>query len=263
MALPKLLRSPFRKQPPQIRQLFAAWLETDLGREIVAEQQTVLDELLPGIPGLRAAQLSSTSAPSMLDASVIPLRWTLAPCNGSAQVIARPAALPLAKRSLDLLVLHHCLDIEDNPHLVLREAVQALQPGGALVVVGFQPLGLWGLLRLFLLASRRPPWLARFLRPHRVSDWLQVLGCEVEGYESRFHNLPLAGNNARRRFRWLAWLGSHLWSQHGAFYVLVARKRAMMMRPKPSRFAVPGQVPNVIPVSMARWQRRDSSQEQS
>lgn len=262
MALPRLLRRPFRQQPPNIDQAFAEWLESDLGQALLADQQHLLNDLLPRLTGTRAMQVSVGTARELLSSSVIPLRWSMARQGGShASLLARPSALPLAKRSLDLLLLHHCLDFENDPHEALREAVQSLQPGGALVVVGFQPMGLWGLARLFRLTSGRVPWVGRFLRPHRVSDWLQLLACEVEGYESRFHNLPLATEQGRRRMGWLRSLGERLWPQHGAFYILVARKRAMLMRPQRSRFAMPNQVPNVIPVSMARWQRRNTRQE--
>lgn len=262
MALPRLLQRPFRRQPPDTDLAFSDWLDSELGQALLAEEQSLLAEVLPRLTGTRALQVSVGSGRNLLDSSTIPLRWLAARQQSDhVSLCAKPSALPLAKRSLDLLLLHHCLDFEDNPHEALREAVQSLQPGGSLVVVGFQPLGLWGLARLFRLASGAIPWVGRFLRPHRVTDWLQVLACEVEGYESRFHNLPLASDRGRRRMRWLAAIGERLWPQHGAFYILVARKRAVMMRPQRSRFAMPGQVPNVIPVSMARWQRRSPPQE--
>ncbi len=254
MALPRLLRSPFRRHPPEVHRAFADWLETELGQALLARERALLAEVLPSLPGTRAVQLAVGRPAALLDSCRMPLCWSLGLSDGDVR--ASPEALPLAKRSVDLMVLHHSLDFADRPHQVLREAVQSLEPGGHLVVVGFNPVGLWGLVRLFRAGNRRPPWVGRFLRPHRVSDWLHVLACRAEGLESGFHNLPLHDDRARRRFGWLEWLGSRLWSQHGAFYVLVARRQAVNMRPLYEEAEVPERLPNVVPVSMARWRRQ-------
>lgn len=265
MSLPRLLRNPFSKQPPETGRAFSVWQKTPLGQAVLEAERGLLDDVLPSITGERALQISVGCPVDLLASSHIPLRWHLAQEIGAgASVTARPVALPIAKHSLDLVVLHHGLDFDNQPHLALRGAVQCLRPGGHLIVVGFQPLGLWGLVRLFRLASRRVPWIARFLRPHRVTDWLHVLDCEVEGFESRLYGWPsrrMAARLREGRGLWLERLGARFWSQHGAFYVLVAQRRAAMIRPLRQRFRLSDGVPNVIPVSMARWQQ-DKRQEQ-
>lgn len=253
MGIPRLTRAPFRRQPPETGTAFTQWLQTPLGATLLAEEQRVLAEALPRLPGLRALQCCVGAPEPLLEASVAALRWTLGGAAG-VDILARPSRLPLARECLDLVLMHHTLDFEDDPHLALGQAARALRPGGSLVVVGFQPLGLWGLARLLRLNSREVPWIGRFIRPHRISDWLHVLACEVEGFEGGLYGLPLAGG--ARKPRWLEALGSRFWPQHGAFYVLVARKRAMMVRPLRPRFSLPQAAPNVVPVSMARWQQR-------
>ncbi|MCG4255597.1 hypothetical protein K6W37_17335, partial [Acetobacter senegalensis] len=72
---------------------------------------------------------------------------------------------------------------------------------------------------------------------------------------SGFYTLPLA-ERGRARLRWLDWMGRHLWWRHGGTYLLVARKRAAMMRPLATgnrRFA--RQRPTVVSVPVARWRR--------
>lgn len=252
MALPRLIRSPFAKLTPQTPAEFSCWLAEPLGASILAQQQAVLAEVLPRLPGTRALQCSVGTPPPLLSSCVMPLTWTLSASVG-ADLQARPSQLPIPPQCLDLVVLHHSLDFEDDPHLLLGQVSRALQPGGALVVIGFQPLSLWGLARL-LRRRRSAPWSGRFIRPHRVSDWLQVLACEVEGLEGGEYGLPRARQG--RLARLWSRIGRRLWPQHGAFYVLVARKRAAMMRPLRPRFTLPEQAPNVIAVPMARWQRR-------
>lgn len=255
MGIPRLIRNPFRKQPPDTGAAFDRWLETPAGETLLAAERAVLEDVLPRLPGLRAVQYAVGRPLGLLDSSVMPLRWTLGQHAG-VDMQALPAQLPVQRQCLDLVLLHHSLDFENDPHLLLGEAARVLQPGGALVIVGFQPLSLWGLSRLFRLGSGKVPWIGRFIRPQRVSDWLHVLACEVEGFESSLYSWPWHGSMRSRR-RWLERLGGRFWSQHGAFYVLVARKRAAMVRPLRSRFSLPHTAPNVIPVSMARWRRSE------
>src|SRR5690606_6144923 len=150
MAIPRLIRTPFRRQPPDTGAAFSAWLRTPVGEQLLAEERRVLADVLPRLPGLRALPCCAGTPESLLESSVMPLKWTLGTEPG-VDMLARPSQLPLPRQCLDLVLLHHSLDFEDDPHLVLGQVARALQPGGALVVVGFQPLGLWGLLRLFRL----------------------------------------------------------------------------------------------------------------
>lgn len=264
MALPPLIKTPFRKHPPDTDLAFAEWLETELGQSLLDSQRAVLDEVLPGIPGQRAVQVGMGEQADLLRRCVMPRHWYLGRRErGGTDAVALPAAMPLAKRSVDLVLLHHSLDFEDHPHRVLREAVSALQPGGAVVIVGFNPISLWGLTRLMRIASGRMPWAARFIRPLRLNDWLAVLSCEVEGFESGFFTPPLSVGK-RRRLRWLDRLGARFWPQRGGFYVLVARKRAAVMTPLKTRRERAEPAPNVVAVPMARrhgWQRRTRSED--
>ena len=75
---------------------------------------------------------------------------------------------------------------------------------------------------------------------------------------SGFYTIPF-GSQGRQRMRLFEWLGSMLWPRHGGTYLLVARKRAGVVKPLPSRQR---KVPRntVVPVPVARWgqQNRES-----
>lgn len=228
---------------------------------MLQEQRLLLDDILVRSVGYHALQCSVGGTEPLLESCRIRRRHYLGrPGDAGATLYADPASLPLANHSLDLVLLHHSLDFEANPHEVLREATRILIPGGLLVVVGFNPFSLWGITRLLRLTTGLAPWLARFLPAQRVHDWLCVLGLELEGYESAHYDLPL-GTAGRRRTAWLARLGARLWPRRGAFYILVARKRAAMIRPLRPRFALPERSPQVIPVPLAHWQRRNRPDE--
>ena len=85
----------------------------------------------------------------------------------------------MAANSVDALFLPHTLEFEPEPHSVLREAERVLIGEGHLIVLGFAPLGLWGL-RHRLQRSSFPPGLAELWSAARLSDGLRVLGFEVE-----------------------------------------------------------------------------------
>lgn len=256
MDLPRLLRSPFRRPPPETDRAFAEWLNSDSGQAMLTEQRSVLADILVRSVGYHAVQCSIGFAEPLLQASRIRRQHYVGrPAEGGITIAADPASLPFANHSVDLVLLHHSLDFEANPHEVLREVTRTLIPGGTVVLVGFNPLSLWGLVRLFRLGSQQLPWLARFLPAQRVHDWLGVLGLELEGYESAHYALPLK-EAGRQRFALIERMGRRLWPRRGAFYILVARKRAVMVKPLRPRFALPERSPQVIPVPLAQWQRR-------
>ena len=62
---------------------------------------------------------------------------------------------------------------------ILRAQLGGSIPGGNLIVLGFNPLGPWGL-RHGLARHGFPPGLDHLWSEARVSDWLRVLGFEVE-----------------------------------------------------------------------------------
>lgn len=262
MELPRLFRDPFRRLPPNYREHLLAWFSSPAGRRVLAAERHVLDDITPCIFGYHAAQVCAVLPESMLAESRILSRvlvGTGEESAGSVNVIASPHQLPFANDTLDLLVLHHGLDFEDHPHQVLREAARTVIPGGALVVIGFNPWSLFGFLRLFHLAALDAPWFARAISPHRVSDWLGVLDFRIDGLESSYYLPLLDRDRVVQRLAWLQYLGGRWWPRRGLFYVIVARKSVAPLKPvrRLQRQAVPVAVG--VPVAGRVSNRKDIS----
>lgn len=135
--------------------------------------------------------------------------------DGTAQLETRLVALdeelPIETDSVDVVVLLHSLDTSEDPHQVLREARRVLTPHGHLVLLGFNPVGVLGLLRR-LPGLRRPlRWQA--LQPvsaHKVQDWLSLLDFRCAPVRHKLVLPTLGRGRLARFFAWAdEWLVRH------------------------------------------------------
>jgi len=143
-------------------------------------------------------------------------------------VIGDWEGLPLGRNSVDLIVLQHTLDFSIDPRQVLREAVEVLSAEGWIVICGFNPLGLWGVSRIFFQSSGKMPWSARFLRPSRVQDWLTLLGAQVIGGSFFFYRPPVNSLRLLQKLDSLEHVGRRWWPTLSGAYLIVGQKRQMV-----------------------------------
>lgn len=157
-------------------------------------------------------------------------------------VVCDSGELPFANDSINLIILHHTLDVTAHPHQTLREACRVLRSGGHIVIVGFNPLSFWGVRKLF---SRRKnaPWMTRFLSPLRLEDWLNLLDVQPGHVSHKFYMPPIRSLSWLRRFGFLEKLGQRLRLPLGAFYTVYGQKRvagSISFKPKWRRQALQG-----------------------
>ncbi|MDX3772790.1 methyltransferase domain-containing protein [Chromatiaceae bacterium AAb-1] len=141
---------------------------------------------------------------------------------------AEPDALPVREHSVDAVLLAQCLEYSSDPHHVVREAHRVLMPDGYLLLTGFNPFSLMGVLGSLPWLKQRYPWSGRFFSASRVKDWLHLVGFEVVS-EQRFFCSNMLARETRRG-------ALSLWSERylnyfGACYLLVARKRELPLTP--------------------------------
>ncbi len=218
-------------------QALREWFETPLGRSLQAFEVNALRAVLPGLFGTVAVQLGRLGRLDMLDASVAPTRVVLdvlAAAGGEDPVVrGLPEQLPFLPGSVDLVLLPHTLDFSDDPHRVLREVECVLAPQGHAVVLGFNPLSLWGLKRALACRPRPVPWSGHFFRLARIKDWLALLGFECVQGRMLYYRPPLAREGVMDRLHFLDKMGDRWWPLAAAVYLLVARKRVLGVTPLP------------------------------
>lgn len=227
------------------------WLGGPLGELLLAQQRPLLEAELarlfggylvhygPGVDVPVAAQIQRSVRVG-------------APFSG-VEIACEEQAWPLGEHAADVVVLQHGLDFSLSPHGLLREAARSVRPGGHLLIVGINPWSAWGLRHLLARDALRQ---ARCIAPARVSDWLHLLGFALEKRRFGCYRPPLAANRWQSRLAGLESLGNTWQMPGGGFYLLVARKLVVGLRPL--RQAPRAGMGKLLPMPVAKVSRRDA-----
>ncbi len=210
-----------------VSKLEAEWFESPLGQHLLFREFRYFDHAVSDVFGFNAVQVGLQQI-NFLRNSRIPLQINCA-MEPDAGVRANPMFLPFESQSLDLLVLPHVLEFSANPHQVLREAERVLRPEARLVMAGFNPRSLWGLMSNFKGNESAYPWNGNFLNISRVKDWMALLGLEVAAGSMCCYRPPINRENWLRRMRFMEPAGDRWWAMGGGVYFLQAVKRVQGM----------------------------------
>jgi SAM-dependent methyltransferase len=222
-----------------IRRELESWYDRDSGRYLLGSTREALADLLDTSFGYHILQLGITCGQPLYESSPINHRiYISGQTGGSVTLLANGDELPLESDSIDAVIAHHSLEFVRNPHEVLREIQRVLTPQGQLLIIGFNPyslhgLGSWvrGLLRKSSLWHSHQP-----VSENRLSDWLRLLGCEVQS-RTRLYALPPVGRGRLRD--WLtrsdAWCSRYNLPLGGLYITHAIKKVSALHRPLPSR----------------------------
>lgn len=218
------------------------WFATPQGQYLLACEQAFFDQNVADIFGYNAVQLGLTEY-EFLRASRMPLR-TIAGNRAGLPATSESSSyemvrlimdeLPFECGSLDMVVMPHVLEFNENPHQILREVERVLRPEGTIIISGFNPRSLWGMRRQ--LGPRMGyPWSGNFITLPRLKDWLALLGFEIVAGRFACYAPPVASPKWLSRFKFMEPAGDRWWAVCGGIYYLQAIKRVPGMRPiKPS-----------------------------
>ncbi len=212
---------------PARNESFERWFQSSLGRALLADQRAFCDSALSDLAGARQLQVSVSHRLPLATGTdfsqrlMTTPRWFQHIPEGVA--VCDADELPFPSDSMDLVILHHSADFSRDPHQVLRESARVLRGEGTIVLMGFNPVSLWGLRRL-LSRQRTGPWGGRFMLRGRMEDWLRLLGFSIEHSGTRFLRIPLQRSGKRQDRRFDAYVNANRFVPLGAYYCILAKK---------------------------------------
>lgn len=237
----------------EIRRALRAWFATPLGRSLEAHEANRLRDVLPNLYGAVALQLGSIGPLDLLDSAAAPKHIMLdqSAVSAAVSVYGTPEQLPFDSKSVDVVLLPHTLDFCDDAHSVLREVMRVLTPEGHAVILGFNPISLWGLRRMFARRPRAMPWCGSFFSLSRIKDWLALLDFQVTHGMMLYYRPPMQHEGAMHRMHFFDKAGDRWWPLMAGVYMVVAKKRVVGVTPLPVEWKKRSLVGSVVarPVS--------------
>jgi SAM-dependent methyltransferase len=214
---------------------FEDWFQTPLGRALLADQRSQVDRLTGNLTGARQLHVALSHRLPMATGTDFSQKVLTTPQwhdripDGVA--VCDADELPFPGDSMDLVILHHTADFSPHPHQALREASRVLRGEGSILLIGFNPLGLWGL-RWLVSRHRAGPWGGRFLLKSRMEDWLRLLDFSVETVESSFFRTPFQASAHRDGRGIIERICGNRLLPVGAYYCILAKKRVYSRLPR-------------------------------
>ncbi len=214
-----------------------SWYARENGQYLLRAMGQVLQGKLDTSFGYHILQLGVTRGHPLFGGSPINHRIYVNERSGDGITLrAHNDELPLDSDSVDMVVAHHCLEFTANPHQVLREMQRVLTPQGQLLVIGFNPYSLQGLGCYLRGLSRNSLW--RHHSPvseKRLTDWLHLLGCEVQN-STRLYGLPPLGSGRIRQWstRCDAFSSAHNLPWGGVYILHAVKQVSALHRPRRS-----------------------------
>ena len=148
----QLVRDKTTKDYLQLQYAYEQWFQTALGRKLLADQRSKVDDVTRRIFGYQQLELPVSHRLPMGNATSLGHKMMMVPQYQPDMpentLVSLSHELAVRHDSIDLAILHHTLDFAASPHQALREASQAVKSSGYLLVIGFNPISLWGVRKL-------------------------------------------------------------------------------------------------------------------
>ncbi len=218
-----------------ISQELESWYGRDRGQYLQEQIRSQVQPVLDTVFGYHLLQLSPCTNLPLYDSSPINHRIYASTHTGNkVGVISLEDELPLETDSVDAVIALHSLEFSENPHQVLRELQRVLTPQGHMLLIGFNPNSLTGVIRRLQGACGSDLWKEHCpVSENRLADWLYLLGCEVRE-RSRFYHVPPVGGGRVRH--WLSavdrWSEQHNFLSGGVYMIHAIKQVSALSRPR-------------------------------
>ena len=207
------------------------WQDLSQGDNVCEELELALAPIMERIFGYYLVKLGNLSSELALKSCPIKQKFNLSQTLiDSAHIKSKSSQLPLQNNSVDAFMLAGELDFAQDPHQIIREIDRAITSNGHVVIAGFNPFSLAGVMKYLPINRNNILHEGRFFTAARIKDWLQLLDFEIIQQEQVVYSglfLRKRLNQASRVQKWckryLPWFSS--------MYVIVARKREVPLSP--------------------------------
>ena len=221
-----------------------SWYARENGRYLLDTTRNALTPLLDTAFGYHILQLGLTRGQPLFQDSPINHRiYANIQSGPDINLFCDPQELPLASDSVDAVIAHHSLEFNDNPHQVLREIQRVLTPQGQLLLIGFNPYSLHGINTYLRGLSAKSVWHQHHpVSERRLTDWLHLLGCDVQAC-TRLYGLPPMGGSKLRE--WLCrcdqWGNRHNLPTGGLYILHAVKQQPALQQPRRQRLLQRGE----------------------
>ncbi|MBN2865838.1 MAG: methyltransferase domain-containing protein [Thiotrichales bacterium] len=184
------------------QQFLQKWYQTPKGQKLLNQESRLVEKAISNLFGYYLVQLGGAENHAWMDFSRVSNKLILDDYidpqtiaewkNKRAQSVqeshkhndpywvkAELDYLPFRKDSVDVMVLPHTLETVSDPYYLLRQVDTNLMPEGHIVLTGFNPLAC-AILKAQLSKDGKSFREANLVRSSRVTEWLKVLGYEIE-----------------------------------------------------------------------------------
>ncbi len=233
-----------RKHPENPWLLARHWYQSELGQALFSAEKSSLDQLLDSMFGYHLVQLGCLGYGNLgtqsrtLDQFVFESELNIQHISTFAASMTSFEALSVQSDSVDVVLLPHTLEFEPYPHQILREAERILVAEGKVVILGFNPFSLWGLWHKYaeirqLVSGTQVPIAScgHLISQKRLTDWLQLLGFDVEAVNESFYRPPVQNARLLARLEFMEQAGNRIWPMRAGTYQIVATKRVSTLTP--------------------------------
>ena len=202
------------------------WYQQPPGSWLLTSECEEAARILRNIKGRYLVQIGGTSDLAHSAASSIPYQIRLMSyldVDLSLTVQTDYQDLPLLPNSIDVVVLVHLLEFIDYPVKLLQEIFQALNPGGRLLIFGFNPWSFWGISKC-LYFKKNIPWNGKFWSRAQVKWWLVNHNYFILLSKTFCYRFPRKKKPRRRIQLFSEGVGQFTVPAAGGVYLLMAKK---------------------------------------
>ena len=217
------------------------WISRGPGMLLAEAERARMDEILPDLFGYHLVQVGRLGDIDLLSQSrilhkgIVDIDRVPAPAPYPF-AYGTASTLPVESDSVDVIVLPHVLEFDEDPHAALREAFRVLVPEGHLLILGFNPRSPMGMWRPFRKRRGVAPWNGQFFGVSRIKDWLALLDFDVTQVQPCFVRPSFGNERWLRTLDAICRLGNLTAPVLSTAYLIAARKRVTRVMPIKTRW---------------------------